>query len=482
MIPDFIQMLLLRQNSQSVAVSERNRDWTYQEFVRDVQNAQAFFLQKRIEKILIALPQSYYAYVLEWAAYTAGITFCPVSITTPIDRLHYFISQFQPDLIFAEVTIRHETTQIAPQTFFKGLEKSGHLLSPKNLEIAYVIFTSGSTGTPKGVMVKRTGLDNFLRWSTTEYPVGENDVWGQYSNLSFDLSICDIFTALCKGACLVPVATPAEKLLPGNIIKNKKITFWHSVPSVVDVLSKAKQLKPETLSSLKTITFCGEKLFPSQLELLFEANPNLLIYNTYGPTEGTVFFTFIKLTKENYKDFANNTISIGNPIEGYRLHLQPYNEDNSLGEIIILSDYLAKGYLNNPENKAFGTIQNESKRYSAYFTGDYAEQINENLYFVCRKDAQIKVMGHRVDLSEIDHELRNFGCHASISTFYRNKIISFVVVDNFNEAQIMAYLTQKLPPYYIPNLVIAKEQFSYNNSSKIDLKQLIQSIEYLFET
>ena len=482
MTTNFTQIFYTRANHTSLSVIEKERNWTYQEFVRDANFAKTYFLNNNISKILIAIPQGYYAYVLEWGAYLAGITFCPINITNPLERMMYFIDEFKPDIIFIDdnaILQVIDCQRIDPKNLLRDTPDFVDIIQPiQTHEIAYVIFTSGSTGLPKGVMVKRTGLDNFLAWSTQEYPVGEDDIWGQYSNLGFDLSICDIFTAIIKGAALVPIASPSEKLLPGISIKNKRITFWHSVPSVVDVMSKAKHLNYTTLSSLKTITFCGERLFPSQLELLFEANPTLIIYNTYGPTEGTIFCTFVKLDKDNYKAFCANTVSIGHNIKGYDLRLNKIEE--GLGEIFIVGENIAKGYLGASTNESFRTVTIDGKEENAYFTGDYGEIVDNNMYFVCRKDSQIKISGNRIDLSEIDFCLRNYGCDACMTAFHRGKIISFVVKNAFSETEIRDYLSQKLPAYYLPHLIIEKEFFPYNNSGKIDLKILLNSIEYLF--
>ncbi len=144
----------------------------------------------------------------------------------------------------------------------------------------------------------------------------ENDRWGQFSNLGFGLCLPDIFPAILNGAALVPIASPGEKLFPGKMIKRHGITFWNSVPSVVDLMDKAGHLTPAYLETLRKISFCGERLFPTRVEKLLAVNPDLIIYNTYGPTEITIFCTAKKIDIHTYKNYSHKTMSIGKPMPG----------------------------------------------------------------------------------------------------------------------------------------------------------------------
>ena len=476
---DFYNYIANQINNENIAVIEKDRSWTYKEFAKHTLSVCNYLAEKQINKIMVCLPQGFHAYTILWGACLAGVAFCPVTISVPLDRKKYYASLFNPNIIIGNQTDIFEENIFKTVESFKNLANDfSKLTLPQNNPeaLAYVIFTSGSTGRPKGVMITRKGLGNFLAWSTKEYAVKAGDHWGQFSNLGFDLSICDIFTAILNGATLVPFASQMDKMMPGKSIKNNQITLWHSVPSVIDMLNKAGHLNEETLSTVHTMSFCGERLFPAQLDLLFEANPNLTIYNTYGPTECSIFCTFLKLTKENYKQYCDNTVCIGKTFHGYEIDL---TDDK---EIVIISDYIAKGYLSSedeiatPTNDAFGTICKNGKTIRAYYTGDYGEIKDENLYFTDRKDAQIKVMGHRIDLSEIDFHLRECGCSANITTFYQNKIISFFIHKSYSEEEIKKYLTEKLPAYYLPNIIIQRQEFRYNTNEKIDVKELLKEI------
>ena len=478
---NYLNYLMSQRNNNNIAVIESNRCWSYSEFATYCLRAYWYLMTHNIKKIMICLPQSFYAYTIIWGAYCAGVTFCPVTTSIPLERRKYYLSQFKPDIIVSDTVdpLNIENRYIHSCDLFNDsfTEAKLPVAMINNKALAYVIFTSGSTGLPKGVMIKRDSLDNFLNWSTSEYDVKPGDRWGQFSNLGFDLSICDIFTAILKGAALVPISGQAEKIMPGKVIKNKKITFWHSVPSVIDIINKAKHLNLDFLESLKTMVFCGERLFPSQLDMLFKVNPSLTIYNTYGPTEATIICSFIKLTFENYKRYCHNTVSIGKALPGFEISLSNKKENNN--EIIITSDYIAAGYLNNGDNlnTPFKSIVKGGVETLTYYTGDFGEEIDGNLYFVSRKDSQIKRMGYRIDLSEIDYHLREFGCKENITTYYQDKIISFIIHEQYNYDEIMKYLSEHLPAYYLPQIIINKQQFPYTTNWKINIKELLNNIE-----
>jgi D-alanine--poly(phosphoribitol) ligase subunit 1 len=476
-------------NSNAIAVSEKHKDWSYDSFTRHAFYARDYFIENNISKVMIALPQGFYAYALIWGAYLAETTFCPVNTGLPADRMAYYIDQFDPDLIVEEeLTVNEQDKRrvLTPEAFYDAefiVNEPGLINNTFNPESrAYIIFTSGSTGLPKGVILSRRALENLLSFSTTEFKAEPGDVWGQFSNLGFDLSVCDIFTAIICGATLVPLTSSAEKLIPGLTIKNKKITIWHSVPSVIDLMNKSGHITNQLLSQVKTMIFAGERLFPSQLALLFKANPDLIIYNCYGPTEATIFCTYQQLTSENYTNFCENTVSIGKPLPGYEISLRHHQDNDDAGEIIVQGEYIASGYLGKQESIAVSPFQfigsGDLKTWS-YATGDFAKYHNDNLYYISRKDSQIKIKGYRVDLTEIDHWLREYGCSTCISVFLNDKITSFVVCEQFSEPEIRGYMAKKLPSYYLPGLIIHKKTLPHNKSGKIDINQLKAELIHL---
>ncbi|HKX88543.1 MAG TPA: AMP-binding protein, partial [Sphingopyxis sp.] len=274
---DLHACLLKRQAAPAKSVLERDRNWTYAEFVSHAQQAAEYFRDNRIERVLIHLPQGFNAYVLIWAAYLAGTAFCTVGDNTPPIRRQRYLEAFQPDLVISEEQFGASTT---PSALFDRTAccTSGPMDMASYLDpdaTAYVLFTSGSTGRPKGVMISRRSLEFVVAFALREYAVDENDVWAQYSSIGFDLSVLDVFTAIAAGAAVVPIVSQGDRLMPARLIALHSITIWHSVPSAFELLDHSRRLTAETLAPLRLIIFCGEPLYPTLIAKIFTAKSDL---------------------------------------------------------------------------------------------------------------------------------------------------------------------------------------------------------------
>ena len=474
-LDDFIYRNL---HSSNRAVIEGDKTYYYHDLNQAVSFFRELFVEKKVSKVMICLPQSFISYAIIIGAYLSNTTYCPIDIYAPELRKEYFIDSYVPELIIASRKIPLPSKISSSILFIEDLEPN----SMKNIRynslpqhrltnsIAYVIFTSGSTGLPKGVAVSRSTLNNFVEFAHNEYQLQASDVYGQFSNLSFDLSVFDIFVAFSSGATVIPFATKGMKLLPAKMIDKYKITYWHSVPSVVDFIPFDK-LNENSLQSLRIMNFAGEPLFVSTVQKLFSTNKNMVIYNVFGHTE-TTFVTFQKLTKTNYLRFSDSTISIGHTIPNYKIDLR--NVKDGVGEIVI-TGLIADGYINGDELNAFSIIENNGHTERAFFSGDYAYYKNGNLFFSGRKDSQIKHKGNRIDLNEVDNALRILGFN-SFTVYFRNKIYSFVLTSKATEKNIIDELSLVLPDYYLPNQIFAIDRFPYTSSNKIDKSKLIQII------
>src|SRR5256886_9966354 len=173
---------------------------------------------------------------------------------------------------------------------------AGQMSSGRNLSfspelasaaIAYLLFTSGSTGQPKGVAIHHSNVQPYVKYVSDRYSVNEEDRFSQMFDMTFDLSVHDMFVCWERGACLYSV--PEKSVMaPAKFIKDHQLTMWFSVPSVVGFMSKMGMLKPGAFSSLRFSLFCGEPLPAAYASLWQEAAPQSVIENLYGPTETTI--------------------------------------------------------------------------------------------------------------------------------------------------------------------------------------------------
>jgi len=351
---------------------------------------------------------------------------------------------------------------------------------------AYLMFTSGSTGEPKGIVVSHKNLYTYSSYIIKTYSFCSNDRISQAPDISFDLSVQDVFSAFLSGGCLFVV--PKKVMMsPHKYINDHKLTIWTSVPSVGVFMDRMKHLTKNSLPTLRCVLFCGEGL-PCEIADKWElAAPNSKIINFYGPTEATVMFMSYCWNSDN-RDCVNGLVSIGRPFNNMQIRLFSNNKevnDGEVGEVIISGDQLIKGYFKNEgltEEKFIKISDNESEIW--YRTGDLAKKIDdENYGFVGRVDDQLQVRGNRVELLEIDKAIRDVAENLmAISIPILNEdnnnlaedIVAFLETNSNNksETEILDYCASVLPEYMVPSKIYFIEKMPLNQNGKIDKKSL----------
>ena len=279
--------------------------------------------------------------------------------------------------------------------------------------IAYLLFTSGSTGIPKGVMVAHRNVNAFLKAMAERYEVTPDDRLSQTFELTFDLSVFDLFLAWECGA-RVCIPTHAQKMLPSKYIQESEITIWFSVPSTAVMMNKLRMLKPGLYPSLRWSLFCGEALPAEIVEQWLEAAPNSTAENLYGPTELTIACTLYRWDPERSKDECElGLVPIGDPYPGMEVlvadeDLQPVAEGET-GELLMTGPQLTPGYWRDAEKTAAAYVTPPGQDRLFYRTGDRVRRSRGKapMVYLGRMDNQIKIRGYRVELGEIEACVRD---------------------------------------------------------------------------
>ena len=431
-------------------------------------------------RVVVHLPQGADAYAAMFGTLMAGGYYSPINMDAPVHRHIEILHQFRPDAVVSTGALIADLELSDIGAAFVNIDDlpAGELAEPfKMHEIAYVIFTSGSTGQPKGVVIPRTALSHYAEWAITAMSVSPDDRWSQHPNIAFDLSVLDIYGALCGGATLYPLTSKKDRLLPANFIRQHQLTIWDSVPSVIDLMTKARQVKEENFQSLRLLTFCGEPLYQRHLDAIFSANDKVLVHNTYGPTEATVSCSLIQLTSSNYMAFCDNSVALGQPIAGMDFEL--IGDTDEEGELILLGEQLAIGYWQNePETeRVFKPIDINGQTRPAYHTGDWVVKRGGEYYFAGRIDSQVKIRGNRVELDEIDLCIFKLGYGKSCTVIADEQLHSFIETRNLPElAKFKEALSAHLPEYEIPSFIYPIKDFPRNNNDKIDRKKLVELV------
>lgn len=429
-------------------------------------------------RVLIALGQEVDAYSAIFAASWAGGYHTPLNIKAPTEKLARIARVLQPDFIVANGELGRSLAREAPDARLvdpQGLLDAADFLAQRpRHHLAYIIFTSGSTGTPKGVMVPRHALDHYVSSIEGTLNVRPGDRVAQHANLGFDMSVVDIFGALCFGATLCPMANEGDRLIPARMIAREQITIWTSVPSVIGLMMQARQATAKYLQTVRLFNFCGEPLLPEHLDAIFSAVPRAEVLNTYGPTEATVFMTAVRMNADNYLQYCGVSVALGNPIPGMAIHLCGGRHVDE-GEIVIEGPQLADGYWQDGEMTAaaFRDLIDGGQRKKVYFTGDWAERRAGNLYFKERIDFQVKISGYRIELDEVAAAIRACGWPVAC-VFKRGESLAAVVERQegmeFHEASLRAALREKIERYAIPQTIRVIDRMPRNENEKMDRK------------
>jgi len=264
--------------------------------------------------------------------------------------------------------------------------------------------------------------------------------------------------------------------------QNSGLTVWNSVPSLAGMLRQIKALKPDSLSALRLTVFGGEQLPEGVVEAWQSAAPNSTVFNLYGPTEATVFClaqaTPLSITP------GRGVVAIGAPLPGSEAAIfDPHGRpvaDGTPGELAIAGVQLAAGYHGTPELTAARFPTRDGKRW--YLTGDLAiKDAAGTFHCLGRIDNQVKVMGYRVELEEVDAHLRvASGADVVGSVAWplvdgmAHGIVSFIGAPTINSASVIADLKARIPPYMVPSRVIALDKMPLNQSGKVDRHALRQ--------
>lgn len=467
------------------------------------------------------------------ACVKAGYAYVPVDTSVPLERVRQMIEASEAPLLISPQTVpeelkhpgilvwenlqvKNQVSAVQPQDIFAPY--LGQTPKPEwcvgEEDVYYIIFTSGSTGTPKGVQITLKALESYLDWVNSAYaPARMKEVFLNQAPFSFDLSVMDLYMSLSNGGTLwsidkEQIANPRELF---QSFAHSEITFWVSTPSFADVCLMDKSFNQNLLPNLKRFLFCGEVLSNDTASKLLERLPDALVENLYGPTEATVAVTTVTVTPEVSErfnplpvgrvkadgrilicdtDVLNQELAEGEHEFGTLTHLPCLPQtlsEGERGEIVIAGPNVSVGYLNRPEQtqKAFFTYCDASGQvWQAYRTGDAGLLEEGMLFFFGRLDFQVKLHGYRIELGDIEENLRKLpGVENAIvlPMERRGKIdhlhafltTSETVEDAFQTSQKLREGLQKnLPDYMLPRRFTFLDKMPMTPNGKVDRRAL----------
>lgn len=404
----------------------------------------------------------------------SGAVYLPLEPSHPLPRQQYILENA------GAVLLLHDGQQALSESI-AGLDVSGFeanadvdqplmLHRPELDAPCMALYTSGTTGHPKGVLLSQANLAHFTAWYADYVQLHAGSRVLQFSSLSFDSSLIDIFPSLLAGAeLIVPDDTQRrDPLQLVALIRRRQLTHAFLPPALLSILPL------EQLEAVQVMTG-GDVCEPYVIEQLTRQGT---LHNLYGPTEATVLITARQLRPGD----SNRTL--GRPIANSRVlilddDLQPV-PDQTVGELFIVGPGVCLGYLNNPQQTAERYLSlslpgGETLR--AYRSGDMAKWGEHGIELCGRRDNQVKIRGFRVEPEEIERCLRESRLYRQIAVLIdsQRRILAFIAQPQTETARdaLKAHARQFLPDYMQPVAWTELAQMPFASNGKVDRKALL---------
>jgi amino acid adenylation domain-containing protein len=352
-------------------------------------------------------------------------------------------------------------------------------------DLAYVIFTSGTSGTPKGVMISHEAAVNTVLDVRDRLALAADDAVIALSELSFDLSVFDIFGTLSAGATLVTLADGVAAKDPAHWaerVDRHRVTVWNSVPALMGMFVDHLTSVPGPAPRLRVALLSGDWIPLDLPARIRRVAPQASVISGGGATEASIWSVLYPI---DHVDASWKSIPYGAPLTNQTARvndrLGEEVPDWVTGELYIGGDGVAVGYWDDPARTAERFVPDPARLGGRrYRTGDNARHVAGGLLeFLGRTDSQVKVNGYRIDLSEIERELATHpavvrACVlASGPRDGARKLRAFVVTtDDSAVAEIRRRAAMRLPDYMVPAAVEAIDELPLTRNGKVDRARL----------
>jgi L-proline---[L-prolyl-carrier protein] ligase len=475
-----------RTSPNALAVSASDGRMTYRELDLEANRLAGALVARGVrrgDRVALWLPKSTRAVAVMQAVLRLGAAYVPIDPRSPVDWAVRPLRDCAPRAVLTTAELAESLRRAgitAAMPYPEEPTSWDHARPPPEPggtehDLAYILYTSGSTGTPKGVCLSHRNALAFVEWAGDELQAGPADRFANHAPFHFDLSVLDLYVAFRAGASvhLIPPETAYAPRLLVDFLDGRHITVWYSVPSALILMTRAGGLLDRRPPALRALLFAGEPYPVGHLRRLRDHLPGVRFLNLYGPTETNVctYHEVTAIPPEQIRSVPIGRACSGDQVWAVRDDGSPA-EPGEEGELVVDGPTVMLGYWGRPP------------RAGPYRTGDRVVLGADGEYhYLGRRDAMVKIRGHRVELGEVEATLQ---AHPAISDAavvlsgagLEAKIVAYLVpagVDRPDLLDVKRHCAAALPRHMIVDTVRYLADLPRTGNGKVDRRLLAAS-------
>ncbi|HAX92529.1 MAG TPA: hypothetical protein DCY25_01045 [Bacteroidales bacterium] len=479
-----------------VAVKTRDLEWTYESLNKQanrISRAVSANCLAGVAQVVLLFGHAAAALPAMIGVLKSGKVYVPISASNPAARIGAMMEDARAGLIVANNQTFGQAFALAgSSTQVLNIDEIDNSVSDENPDrpvrsdsFACILYTSGSTGRPKGVVQTHRNILHQVYSYTNMTGIAASDRLSLLPSFDVGAGHFDIYAALLNGASLYPFNIREEGVLSlTEWLVRERITVYHSVPTLFRHI--ASHLTEETLfPDLRMINLGGEYVSLKDIELFKKHfSGESILVNSLACTEAGPFAHYFA---DHDSEFIEGTVPAGYPNDDMEILLMDDQGNaiggDGIGEILIKSRYLSPGYWQNTESTdtMFSSELGEQGM-RMYHTGDLGRLRGDGvLHHLGRKDSQVKIRGHRVEIPEIELALqghpavRNSAVAGMEDPTGKKYLTAYLVLyqgEGISATSLRAYLGNILPEYMIPAMFVFLESLPMTSNGKLDRKAL----------
>ena len=469
----------VEQNKDKLALIAEDGEFTYDELNRKANRIANALIKKGVEpgdKVLFKLKRDSNLTASMWGIIKTGAAFIPVDPEYPEERINYIYNDSEADYIISDFS---DNNTLNVFDLLKEENESNPVVEFDPDSLAFLIYTSGSTGNPKGVMLTHRNITNYLLVKPennyiTDVVTNRKRVLG-IQTVTFDISVCDVLVPLTHGLTYVFASDVEAKdvIALARLIKRTKVDAMAGTPSRLFQYLDLEEMQ-EAFKNLKSVSLAGEPFKPQLFTRIKNINPDVNLYNGYGPSETTIH------TNHKLLESADN-ITTGKPNYNVIMDVRDIDgnliPDGVIGEIYIGGLGVGRGYLNKEKRTKESFIKINGIDY--YKSGDYGSIDPEGEFVIHgRLDNQIKLNGLRIELGEVEQSILKFGAIKEVVCAIKkinenDHLCAYYTSDEeIDKDGLKDFISQSLTKYMVPSVFVQLNELPWTLNGKIEVKKL----------